>query len=187
MRFSGAMQFSTFTRWCWMLQGLYYLVALASCAVPRLVRLAQVLFGMSVATAFLVTAVVYMVLVPGALFMEQPPHRKGSIQLLFSAQGHIMHCLNAVFIIIDFTVSPHAQQMCMADLPYGVLFGGVYVVFEWIFHARTGMWHYPFLDYDKNLAEVAYLLLFLAFVAFWWIGSQVTHLRSDVFRKVATD
>ena len=55
MPFTGLAQLSTFTRWCWMLQGVYYVAA--SCGLR-----ASELFGVAFSSALLVTAVTYTVL-----------------------------------------------------------------------------------------------------------------------------
>ena len=59
LRFAGTVQLSTFTRWSWMLQGVYFL------SVSFGWRGSELLFGVSLASALLVTAVTYSVLVPG--------------------------------------------------------------------------------------------------------------------------
>eukprot|EP00966_Prymnesium_polylepis_P102018 2362763-Prymnesium_polylepis.1 len=83
--FTGWVQVSTFTRWSWMLQGLYF-----ACANLRL-PIARQLFGVSLSSAMLVTIMVYAVLVPGAWLRPQPAHLAGNIAVLTSPQGHIMH------------------------------------------------------------------------------------------------
>eukprot|EP00929_Paragymnodinium_shiwhaense_P107178 TRINITY_DN73244_c0_g1_i1.p1 TRINITY_DN73244_c0_g1~~TRINITY_DN73244_c0_g1_i1.p1 ORF type:complete len:275 (-),score=46.27 TRINITY_DN73244_c0_g1_i1:537-1361(-) len=187
LQFSGAMQFSTFTRWSWMLQGLYYCIALFASISPQadgssssfsLQRAAQILFQMSFGTAMLVTTVTYTVLVPGAVLINHPPHRAGNIEILLSPQGHIMHSLNTVFIVSEMLLCRRQKfpgiGMWVSDLIYGVLWCLAYVMFEWIFHWRTGLWHYPFLDYHKASAEAAHLVLVAVFVAFWYAGSRIT-------------
>lgn len=174
LRFAGSMQFTTFTRWCWMLQAVYYALAVAARAVPLLSRACLVLFEVCVATALLVTTVTYTVLIPGALLTPQPPHRRGAIELLLSTQGHIMHSMNTVFILSDYALSRSASRVWMAHLPYGIAFGVAYVLFEWAFHSSTGFWHYPFMNYDLAFAEVAYLALFAAFTFFWRLAAHVS-------------
>eukprot|EP00927_Polykrikos_kofoidii_P067080 TRINITY_DN62606_c0_g1_i1.p1 TRINITY_DN62606_c0_g1~~TRINITY_DN62606_c0_g1_i1.p1 ORF type:complete len:264 (-),score=20.64 TRINITY_DN62606_c0_g1_i1:47-838(-) len=179
LRFTGGMQFSTFTRWCWMLQGFYYIVALVAAGpAPQLARLAQVLFEISLATALLVSFVTYTVLVPGALLVDQPSYRRGSVEILLSYQGHIMHSMNTVFIFTELTVCRPRCRVWLQDLPYGILFLLMYLVFEWIFHAKTGMWHYPFLDYNKAVAVPAHVMLLFTFVCFWHAGIRVTGSRT---------
>ena len=53
--FTGTTQLSTFTRWCWMLQGVYFIVA--NCGWR-----ADTLFGVAFSSALLVSAVTYTVL-----------------------------------------------------------------------------------------------------------------------------
>lgn len=178
MKFEGAMQFSTFTRWSWMIQGLYYITAnLRSFGVvtPRFV---QMLFGISLTAALMVTSVTYLVLVPGALLIPQPAHKAGAIEILLSPSGHIMHLCNTVFIVIDMVLSK--QYMLLKDMPLGLYYGLSYVVFEWIFHHFTGMWHYPFMDYNAPFAGAAYAALVLVFLGYWTLGYKVTHALSPI-------
>jgi len=164
------------------MQGLYYSVAMLAALAPAktsggsavLQRAAQILFQVSLGAALLVTTVTYSVLVPGSTLIEHPPHRQGNISVLLSPQGHIMHALNTIFILIE--MSQCRRQgfpigIWLRDLPFGVLFCVSYLVFEWIFYSYTGFWHYPFLDYDKPFAEVSHLALVGAFVAFWYVGT----------------
>merc|ERR1712139_338181 len=99
LQFAGRMQLTTFTRWCFLLQGVYYWLSMAENLHPILARVNQVLFGLSFSSALLVTLVTYGVLVPAALLIDHPPHMHGNIQILMSPQGHIMHSMNTVFIV----------------------------------------------------------------------------------------
>lgn len=174
VRFEGAMQLTTFTRWCWMLQGVYYALAVVSAVWPGLSRTCAVLHEVSLATALLVTGITYGVLVPCALLLEQPDHRRGSIQLLLTPQGHIMHSANTLFMLVDTKLTGPAGRVWLSDLRYGIAFGVTYSVFEWWFHHVTGLWHYPFMDYNQPFAELAYLALFAVLLLCWMLAAAFT-------------
>eukprot|EP00928_Gymnodinium_smaydae_P044887 TRINITY_DN29962_c0_g1_i1.p1 TRINITY_DN29962_c0_g1~~TRINITY_DN29962_c0_g1_i1.p1 ORF type:complete len:167 (+),score=17.02 TRINITY_DN29962_c0_g1_i1:439-939(+) len=157
-----------------MLEGLYFICASASHAGLIPSRCVQKLFAVCMTAAVMVTTVTYGVLVPGAILLPQPIHREGAITLLFSWQGHVMHSLNLVFMLLDFWFS--RQQMELADMPYGVTLGVSYVMFEWVFFHKTGFWHYPFLNYNNVWAPGAYLALFFFFGLHWTLGCKLTQV-----------
>mmetsp|Transcript_6232 Transcript_6232/g.14270 ORF Transcript_6232/g.14270 Transcript_6232/m.14270 type:complete len:142 (-) Transcript_6232:107-532(-) len=137
------------------------------------------MFEVSMVSAFLVTSVTYTVLVPGALFVEQPSSRRGAVEILLSPQGHVMHSLNTVFILTDFAVSRCKRQVFMQDVIFGILWSFSFAVFEWVFHSRTGLWHYPFMDYNRPTAELAYIGLAAVFFGFWRLAALVTAPASE--------
>ncbi|KAL1522611.1 hypothetical protein AB1Y20_017594 [Prymnesium parvum] len=147
--FSGWAQFTSFTRWCWILQGVYFVSANLG------LRCARVLFSVSLSSALLVTSFVYLVLIPGALLRPQPGHKAGNVALLVSTQAHIMHLCNTLQLLWDlwFAKTYTAQ---LSDAQYSIAWGLMYVVFEWIFHHYSGMWHYPFLDFTKPFSSLSY-------------------------------
>eukprot|EP00931_Biecheleriopsis_adriatica_P045756 TRINITY_DN26213_c0_g1_i1.p1 TRINITY_DN26213_c0_g1~~TRINITY_DN26213_c0_g1_i1.p1 ORF type:complete len:259 (-),score=22.38 TRINITY_DN26213_c0_g1_i1:104-880(-) len=171
-RFEGGYQFSTFTRWCWMLEGVYFAVASLNHFFLGMPRLVQVLFGMSLSSAVMVTTITYGVLVPGAVFMPLPKAKQGAVTILLSYQGHIMHSLNLVFILSDMWIS--GQTMQLADMPFGISWGLTYLVFEWIFQHFTGVWHYPFLNYTLPFTLLIHLLLLAVLAAYWYLGCKLS-------------
>ena len=138
--------------------------------VPQ--RAVQVLFSISLASAILVTTVSYGILVPSVLLLPQPPHRQGGIVILLSPQGHIMHSLNLAFMLCDMWLG--RQTMQPRDLHFGAYWILAYTLFEWCFHSFTGMWHYPFMNYNKPFAPVAYAALYAVFVAYWLLGCRLS-------------
>lgn len=176
MAFKGAIQFTTFTRWCWMLEGLYFFCAILSQLGVTGSRTTQLLFSVSLASAVLVTTVTYGVLVPGVLFTPQPVHRQGHVEILFSTQGHIMHSLNLSFMLIDAMFSK--RLMYQQDLIWGVSWCLTYVCFEWWYHFVTGQWHYPFLDFNKSFAPASYAALQLTFIGYWFACCLLTSFLS---------
>merc|ERR1711918_90676 len=139
MQFEGAIQFSTFTRWSWMLEGVYFLAANLHDVGLLPPRLTHSLFGVSLASAFMVTSITYTVLVPGALLIPQPDHKQGAIAVLLSPSGHVMHSLNTLFILTDAKLSE--QSMQRKDITLGACWALLYLLFEWVFHYHTGAWH----------------------------------------------
>jgi hypothetical protein len=172
MQFSGAVQFSTFTRWCWMLQGIYFAAANINHFGILPSRLVQVLFGLSLASAFLVTTMTYIVLVPGALLLPHPAHKQGAITILLSPSGHAMHLLNTVFMVSDMILSK--QSMQPPDMVFGGVWALLYVSFEWVFHHYTGAWHYPFLNYNLPYASAIYGIIWLVFCGYWQLGCRIS-------------
>ena len=132
LTFRGGLQFSTFTRWSWLLQGIFYV-----CANLQLNSVSQSLFGVCLSSALLTTFMSYTVLVPGALLIPQPAHKASSIRLLLSPQAHIMHTCNTLQIVTDlwlcrgFTMQP-------AGMRYGVGWPFTFLLFEWAFYDQTG-------------------------------------------------
>jgi hypothetical protein len=177
MQFEGWVQFSTFTRWCWILEGVYFTAANVAHYVrgPATSRIAQILFGVATASAMMVTTVTYGVLVPGALLIPMPEHRQGSIEVLLSWQGHTMHSANSLFMICDTYLSK--QSMQRKDMIYGIGWGISYVLFEWVFYAYTDAWHYPFMNYNAPFAVVIYAVLLGVFSLYWYIGCKASDSR----------
>lgn len=164
--FDGIVQFSTFTRWSWMLQGVYMVSANLHW------RISRPLFGVSFSSALLVTTVAYGVLVPMALFRTHPPHQAGHITVLLSPTSHMMHLTNTAQMLCDVWLSQD-RTMRVADLPYSIGWLLLYGLFEWCCYARTGMWHYPFMDYTQPYAWASYSILVGVVSAYWRLGSSV--------------
>lgn len=188
--FEGYLPFTTFTRWCWLLEGVYFIVAnLASethtlkkdrreggALVRALSRASQALVGVCMASALLVTVVVYAFLVPSALLLPQPAHRQGAIEILFSGPSHVMHSCNLLFMLIDLRLSPRAVIMRGDDLKLGLAWCTLYFAFAIGLYEGTGFLHYPFLDYKggKGLhAFAACVVVVGVYVGFWRLGTRL--------------
>jgi hypothetical protein len=191
LQFQGAVQFSTFTRWSYMLEGAYFLAANLRHVGLMPARGVEVLFGTAMASAILVTTVTYGVLVPGAMLLPQPPHREGAITVLLSKEGHFMHSMNLVFMAVDAWLSK--QTMRSSDMQFGVFWAVAYVLFEWVFFRATGLWHYPFMDYTKPFAPVIYAVLGGVFAWYWQLGCKFTsrlhaaHTAAVASRRVSSE
>lgn len=172
-KFEGVYQFSTFTRWCWMLEGLFFISAnLSDCFGMLSPRFVQALFGVTSSSAIMVTTVTYGLLVPGALLLDNPPARQGSIEILLSYQGHAMHSLNLVFMLCELWFSGRTMQL--ADLPFGLSWGFLYICFEWTFFYYNGIWHYPFLNYNHPFALLFHIILVGVFAVYWIWGCKLS-------------
>jgi tryptophan-rich sensory protein len=66
------------------------------------------------------------------------------------------------------------SQMLPSDLVFGMVWIVAYVLFEWCFFSATGVWHYPFMDYTKPLAPIAYAALAATFTWYWELGCKLT-------------
>jgi hypothetical protein len=172
IKFAGAVQFSTFTRWSWIIQGVYYAAANLNDFGVLPQRLPQMLFGISLSSAFMVTSVTYCILVPGALLLPQPAHRQGAITILLSPSGHTMHLCNTAFIMTDMLLSK--QSMQLADMYFGVGYVLSYLLFEILFHSYTGCWHYPFMNYNLPFASATYVFFFTVYCGYWMLGCRVS-------------
>ena len=177
-------RFTPFTVWCWVCQGLYFgLAVLLSLShegyvdlkqyTPLVSSTAHILFEISFATAFLVSAVVTYVLIPATI------KRKLPLDNFFMPLPKIMHNANVVFISmelilnkIDFNFSHH---------PYLLFYAMAYVVFAWAWFEVKGLFYYFFLDYvrpDALAWHVALLVLLLACFAAGYLASTAVHAGS---------
>jgi hypothetical protein len=182
-------QFSTFTRWCWLIQGLFYASSLARCqqrAKLAASRATHILFQISWASAILVTVVSYGVLVPACALLPVPAHKQDMVTVLLSPQGHIMHSFNTFMIWLVFKLD-HTLYAQPRDFPYFILFCMCYVGFEYWFHATYGLFHYPFLDYNKPfpLPECSYAALIGVSWLFWSVICKVSAQRRRQTVKLA--
>lgn len=152
-------RFTTFTVWCWGIQGIYYAIASfvslsdagwlpqalspSPTSVPVVVacQAAWVLYEVSFSVAFLVSAVVTFVLIPATV-------RRGllldSFYLLLPL---IMHNLNALNMALE--LSLNSLPFCTAHGVFVLLFGMSYVLFSWYWFSRRGIFYYFFLDYER--------------------------------------
>lgn len=95
----------------------------------------------------------------------------------------IMHSLNAVFLLGDAAL--HSLPFPWFRIAYFFLWTSVYVVFEWIVHAKHNtMWPYPFLDLSWKLAPLWYVVVGLlqvpCYMLFFWL---VVWLKPRVLSK----
>lgn len=131
----GFMRLTTFTVWCWLLVGLYFLAAL----LPPLAIVARTLFGVAFACSVLVTVVVTFILMP-----FHRAHRSAGNEHLTQWRSVVYHNLNSVLMGIEFAVGARTPEL--AGLPVAFLWGCAYVLFARAWFSRIGMYYYFFLD-----------------------------------------
>ncbi|XP_050120017.1 uncharacterized protein LOC126597281 isoform X2 [Malus sylvestris] len=75
----------------------------------------------------------------------------------------IMHSVNAPFLLGEAFLNN--MRFPLFRIAYFVLWTGVFVIFQWIFHACKSMWWpYPFLDLSSSYAPL------------WYLGVGLMHL-----------
>jgi hypothetical protein len=153
----------TFTVWCWMALGLYFLMA-GICSIlivyrPELIEsqsallcIASILFEIAFSMAYLVTTVVTFLLIPGA-------RARNSEESFFATIPLILHNANALFMAVEIFLN--RIEFRLAHLPFIQLFGLCYVFFTWIHvHRKFEVFFYFFLDYNRPFAAAWYGALF---------------------------
>ena len=151
---------STFTMWCWTLQGVYFLMTSLSPVFPpdtlesiHVHRICWVLFEINFALAYMVTFLVTFVLIPGAI-SKKIPHK------FFDLTPILCHNANALFMGVE--ISLNQLSMPFSHIAFIQLFGLTYVIFAWKLHQSKGIFYYFFLDYDRPYAVWYYGGLFLS-------------------------
>lgn len=129
------LRFCTFTVWSWCLQSLFFALVVSMHlglipATPVLVRVAVVLFEVSLAIAMLVTIVVSFVLLPVAI------RSNARLDVFFTISALMMHNANLAFMVAELLMNQVTAEF--ADFPFVLLFGASYVVFSWLIADRTG-------------------------------------------------
>jgi hypothetical protein len=176
----GLARFTTFTSWSWALQGAYFASAAYCSALhlaPGLLGLPSpsaavldvtwVLYEVSLATSMLVTVVVTFVLFPAAARLD-------NTALLLFPDALMMHNLNVVFMAAELVLT--AVPVQPTHFIFAVLWGSVYVMFSWLWLARTGVVYYFFLDYRKPKAAAMMVGLLIALTMFYFLGWGVSVL-----------
>lgn len=158
---------STFTMWCWTLQGVYFFLASLSSVMSsetlesiHVDRICWVLFEINFALAYLVTVLVTFVLIPGAI-SKKIPHK------FFDIIPILCHNANALFMGIE--ISLNKLSMPFSHIAFIQLFGLIYVIFAWKLHNTNGIFYYFFLDYDRPYAVWWYVGLFLSVCCLYFL------------------
>ena len=188
-----AERFTTFTVWCWALQGAFYALAVvaslldagilscldhpflstllsspAGLAAQRVaLGAAWVLFETSFSVAFLVSAVVTFVLIPATV------KRKLPLDSFFLLLPLVMHNLNAVNMAVE--LSLNSLPFSPSHYVFTVMFGMAYVVFSWYWFSKKGIFYYFFLDYERQGAVFWHLGLVSLLGACFLGGALLSH------------
>jgi len=154
-------RWTTFTVWCNTLGALYFLLATVACVLmlideakplPSALGLVMaVLWDITLPMSFLVNLIVTFVLLPAK-------RKKGDfigLWYMLRWRGQALHNGYVVVSALEgLFVSP---RMPISNFPIIVIYGVAYIVFSYILFARTGIFHYFFLDPRFKSAPVAYI------------------------------
>lgn len=183
LKLVGIQRFTMFTVWCWTAQG-YYFVMASICSIlsiwnlsvrdvisianyspiveDLLVKATWVLFEVSFAMAYLVTVVVTFVLIPAVKQRQQPS------TTFFLIPALVMHNLNVITMTGELLLTD--MSFALWHFPFVLLFGCSYIIFQWIYVHRSGVFYYFFLDYDKPGAIFWYIGLIVGVAIFFFFG-----------------
>mmetsp|Transcript_64076 Transcript_64076/g.167748 ORF Transcript_64076/g.167748 Transcript_64076/m.167748 type:complete len:348 (+) Transcript_64076:2-1045(+) len=166
--------FATFTVWSWTLVGVYFALAGAislatACGCSpegkwahRFCCFTWALFEVMFACALLICVVVWGILLPISY-------------MLFGSDGGLLawyclsaHNLNVVFMVVEASVN----RLCFVKAHYVfvVYYGGLYVVFSWVWFYLHGFFFYFFIDWRHWFALVGYTVLLLALAFYFFVG-----------------
>lgn len=176
----GFERFSAFTLWCWLLQGIYF-VLVTFCSNDYLTNInstylshkiicaTNILFEINFATAFLVTVVVTFVLIPTG-------KAKGiSVDPFFRIPALCAHNLNVLFMLSEALLSN--MKFSLLHIPFVLLYGCAYVVFAWYWNQVKGVFLYFFLDYQRDYAVLWHIGLLVAIGLFSLFGCLVSYIK----------
>ena len=158
----GYERFTTFTVWCWVLEGVYFTLT-SLCSLDYIfeinffsgywLRAAWILYEVSFSVSFLVTLVVTFVLIPATRASKLPD------DVFFHPAALSMHNLNVVFMTCETLLG--RTTFHVMHFPFVILFGIIYVLFAWYWNKVKGVFFYFFLDYNRNWAILWHLGLLI--------------------------
>lgn len=99
-------------------------------------KAAQALFEVSLPMAFMVSIVLWSVLMPAAV-------ASGNGKSVFNFYSYNQHALNTIFISVEFCTNRLFVEL--HHLLLVVAWGSIFSVFTWVQHQYTGMWPYFFM------------------------------------------
>ncbi|KAJ3322845.1 hypothetical protein HDV06_002706 [Boothiomyces sp. JEL0866] len=172
IRMAGGIRFCTFTLWSWLIQGIYFGLAIATqlgyVKNLHLLEAIVIMFELATSVAILVTVVVTFVLIPEAA--------KGDVKNmvgLFRFQVLLTHNANVVFMITELVLNN--IKFKFSHFPYAGLFGITYIAFSWLLAQKIGVFFYNFLNYNFPKVLVAYTGLLFALSVFFTISFGISH------------
>mmetsp|Transcript_18890 Transcript_18890/g.47665 ORF Transcript_18890/g.47665 Transcript_18890/m.47665 type:complete len:307 (-) Transcript_18890:11-931(-) len=186
--YGGVWILSTFTMWCWVAQGVYFvlsgLVTLGWLRAPNnLVFSLSVLYEVQLCVSLLVTLAVSFLLVPmlewklstfkgPARQLESLRNRQAVLNLPFAV---LVHTANLWLMLLELSCNRIPFQT--AHFPFVLLWATLYAFFGWAFFHLHGIWYYFFLDYRRPFAALAYAGLMMCLVLFFRLASVVTSVK----------
>lgn len=177
---------ATFTVWNWILMGLYHAVlgvlGVARCtagndAVEKAVhvyvwRALWVVFELAFSCCVLVFSSVWLVLIPAA-HMQPADMRPAVVSAFYNWFSLAAHNLNLVFMALDLV--SNNMEFLHAHFSFILIWGSIYIPFNWAFHAQYGVWFYFFLDHTKQLASWWILSLLIVLYKSFEMGGAICH------------
>lgn len=117
--------------------------------------------------SFLIFLLVWLVLLPAAY------HTSGTAMGLFTPPALAAHNLNFVFMFIEALVN----RLCITTyhLIFIFYYGGLYVIFSWIFFAFQHFFFYFFIDWRYPLVLIGYSGLLCMLTTFFFIGRSIVN------------
>ena len=91
----------------------------------------------------------------------------------------LMHNANVALMVADLLLG--RLPVCASHLPLPLMWGAAYVLFAWGWHARTGVYYYPFLDHTLPWYKAVpmHVALLAALSAFHFLGAFVSNLAAN--------
>lgn len=132
-----------------------------------------VLWEITFPMAFLVNLVVSYVMIPG-LKEEGRYDRVGAMLMLKPQVTHNGYALAAAIEAV--LVCP---PLALSDFPVIILFGLAYIVFAYILFAKTGIFHYFFLDPRFKFSPGGVMGLLVVVTTLYLMGSVAISAASD--------
>jgi len=160
---SGYWALATFTVWCWMMLGVYFVLSGAAsltdaCGLQRTCSPSKfsanflwVLFQMMFSYACLVCLVVWLILLP-ATYIKFGAHHG-----LLSFPAISMHNANVLFMLVEMRLN--RLTFVRSHVVFTLYFGCAYVVFSWLWYLKTHLFFYFFIDMRSPIVFAGYTML----------------------------
>mmetsp|Transcript_19746 Transcript_19746/g.37143 ORF Transcript_19746/g.37143 Transcript_19746/m.37143 type:complete len:296 (+) Transcript_19746:33-920(+) len=171
--------FATFTVWSWSLIGLYCLLAAGASILEAIGKSPEgrmatvfccatwVLFEVMLPVSCLIFLLVWTVLLPAAY------QTYGSSAGLLSLPALAAHNLNFVFMFVETMLN----RLCITTyhLVFMFYYGGIYVIFSWLFFAKYHFFFYFFIDWRYPLVLFGYTGLLSLLCTFFFVGRCIVN------------
>ena len=191
---SGLRCISTFTLWCWIVEGTaFFLAAMiplfhfvpGTTVNPWIMRLAMVLWETAAPVSILVSAVVKYALWPIAMEHGE------NVKLLKAPGALLQHNLNSIAALVEVGLLG-GMPVRMSDFAFPPLYGILYLLFTYFMMSRWGHDHkklgpqfvYPFFDTTLGLMTSLALVILLAVLSLSFVifcGMEHVLAEADKF------
>ena len=195
--FSGLRCISTFTLWCWIVEGTaFFLAAMiplfhfvpGTTVNPWIMRLAMVLWETAAPVSILVSAVVKYALWPIAMEHGE------NVKLLKAPGALLQHNLNSIAALVEVGLLG-GLPVRMSDFAFPPLYGIIYLLFTYFMMSRWGHDHeklgpqfvYPFFDTTLGTMTSLALVILLAVLSLSFVifcGMEHVLAEADKFIAV---